>query len=185
MDHYVNIRIRPDPEFPATHLMNALYAKLHRALVQLGTGDIGISFPEHTAKRLGERLRLHGTPTSLTRLMGLGWLCGMHDHIEQSPIKSVPAKIKHRCVQRVQAKSSPERLRRRLMKRKGVSAAEATKLIPDNVAETLSLPYLQLASRSTGQRFRLFVRHGPLHKKPVIGCFSSYGFSGETTVPWF
>ena len=33
MDHYVDIDVRTDPEFPAHQLMSALYAKLHRALV--------------------------------------------------------------------------------------------------------------------------------------------------------
>jgi CRISPR-associated endonuclease Csy4 len=31
--HYLDIQVQPDPEFPAAHLMNALFAKLHRALV--------------------------------------------------------------------------------------------------------------------------------------------------------
>ena len=33
MDHYLDIRLLPDPEFPAPLLMNALFTKLHRALV--------------------------------------------------------------------------------------------------------------------------------------------------------
>lgn len=30
MKHYLEIQVQPDPEFPAPHLMNALFAKLHR-----------------------------------------------------------------------------------------------------------------------------------------------------------
>ena len=32
--HYINITLLPDPEFSHAHLLGALVAKLHRALVQ-------------------------------------------------------------------------------------------------------------------------------------------------------
>ena len=32
MDHYLDIRVLPDPEFGQVELLNALYAKLHRVL---------------------------------------------------------------------------------------------------------------------------------------------------------
>jgi CRISPR-associated endonuclease Csy4 len=51
--------------------------------------------------------------------------------------------------------------------------------------ERLSLPWLEVRSTSTGQRFRLFIdqeiRPGP----PVPGRFSPYGLSARATVPWF
>ncbi|MDS0116062.1 type I-F CRISPR-associated endoribonuclease Cas6/Csy4, partial [Enterobacter hormaechei subsp. steigerwaltii] len=47
MDHYIEIRVLPDPEFSEEMLMPALMAKLHRALGQRGKGDIGVSFPAH------------------------------------------------------------------------------------------------------------------------------------------
>ena len=36
MDAYLELRLRPDPEFSADLLLNALFAKLHRALVSHG-----------------------------------------------------------------------------------------------------------------------------------------------------
>ncbi|WP_251265995.1 type I-F CRISPR-associated endoribonuclease Cas6/Csy4, partial [Enterobacter hormaechei] len=50
MDHYIEIRVLPDPEFSEEMLMAALMAKLHRALGQRGKGDIGVSFPAHGIK---------------------------------------------------------------------------------------------------------------------------------------
>ena len=38
MDHYIEIRVLPDPEFSEEMLMSALVAKLHRALGQRGQG---------------------------------------------------------------------------------------------------------------------------------------------------
>lgn len=44
MDHYLEIRVLPDPEFSSEMLMAALFAKLHRVLGARGQGDIGVSF---------------------------------------------------------------------------------------------------------------------------------------------
>ena len=187
MDHYIDIQLLPDPEFPATLLMNALFAKLHRGLVALGSGNIGVSFPEveDNPHGLGQKLRLHGSHSVLEQLTRLSWQQGMADHLRQQAIRPVPETRSFRTVRRVQAKSNPERLRRRLMKRKGYDEKQALAAIPDSTAERLNLPYIMLTSQSTGQKFPLFIEHGPLRDQPVSGKFSSYGLSAEATVPWF
>jgi CRISPR-associated endonuclease Csy4 len=187
MDHYLDIRLLPDPEFPPSMLMNALFAKLHRGLVDLDSTAIGVSFPDHTLEplTLGQRLRLHGELRALTDLMGRDWLRGMRDHIELHGPIEIPGGAPHRAVRRVQAKSSPERLRRRLIKRKGIDQVAASAAIPDHVAERLDLPFVTLQSRSSGQTFRLFIEHGPAKPEPTPGSFSHYGLGRGATVPWF
>jgi len=188
MDHYIDIHLRPDPEFAEHQLMQALYAKLHRALVQLGGDDIGVSFPtfKEAPPALGAHLRLHGRASSLDSLMDSGWLAGMRDHLQVSIVQPVPAAVRHRRVGRVQAKSNPERLRRRAMRRHGIDAEAARQRIPDDAAETLRLPFVQMGSRSTGQSsFPLFIQHGPIQTEPVAGNFNRYGLSKESTIPWF
>lgn len=187
MDSYIELHLLPDPEFPENTLMNALFAKLHRGLVSAGEGRIGISFPDIEPKGigLGARLRLHGLVADLERLMSANWLQGMRDHLSCSTINPVPVTSRHRVVRRVQAKSSPERERRRLVARKGINAEAAKEAIPDSVAEKLLLPYLVLTSQTTQQQFRLFVEHLPLQEKAVPGLFSAYGLSAVATVPWF
>lgn len=191
MNSYLQLRLLPDPEFPATVLMNALFAKLHRALVLLGQGEIGISFPDvgeagHAPDgTLGHCLRLHGTAEALARLMQSPWLGGMKDHLAISDIGPIPDGCQHRNVRRVQAKSSPDRERRRLMARQGLDAEAAARRIPDHAAERLKQPYLTLGSQSTGQQFRLFINHCPPQPEAVAGHFNAYGLSTTATVPWF
>ncbi len=151
----------------------------------VGGQPIGISFPDVKGMALGKRIRLHGQTADLEGFMASAWLAGMRDHIELGLIGPVPAHAKHRAVRRVQAKSNPERLRRRMMARKGVDAGLARQAIPDSAAEKLRLPYLVLKSQSTGQQFRLFVEHLPVQDQPVGGPFSAYGLSPTATVPWF
>lgn len=187
MDHYIEIRLLPDPEFPATMLMSALFAKLHRGLVEHGGNDIGISFPDvgDRPRTLGQRLRLHGSSAALQRLMRLGWPRGMQDHTEIGAVTMVPDHAEHRVVRRVQAKSNPERLRRRLVARKHIDQETAKLSIPDSAVERLELPHVVLTSATTGQRFKLFIEHLPVTDQPMPGYFGTYGLSATTTIPWF
>ena len=213
MNHYIDIQLLPDPEFPASVLLNALYAKLHKALVTLGMQSIGVSFPKHSNKHLGDVLRLHGTESDLTALQALPWLGAMRDMVQTSPITPVPATAQQRRVHRVQVQSSPERVKRRLVKRlmagKGGLANDASckpqiaqmlatqTLRPEEaenrIAEAMNAkfsplndPYIVMQSQSTGgHRFRLFIRHGPIQIQAHPGLFNAYGLSTTATVPWF
>ena len=174
MDHYLEIKLRPDPEFVPTMLMNALYGKLHRALVQLDNCRLGVSFPDMDQARptLGECLRLHSNADNLQQLMAIDWLSGMRDHSTVRELIPIPENISYRVVRRVQSKSNPERLRRRLAKRKGISMEEARQLIPDSAAKHLTLPFVCIRSQSTGENFRLFIEHMPLQITQTQGEFS-------------
>jgi CRISPR-associated endonuclease Csy4 len=186
MDHYMDLRILKDPEFPTTQLVNALFSKLHRGLVRLGANDIGVSFPnvDEKAPHLGDVLRLHGTEDAFSKLLGDAWLVGMRDHVRIGSVTQVPPVVEHRHVQRVQVKSNVERIRRRQMKRHGWSAAEAREKIPESAARILELPYVRVESQSSGHRFHLFLRHQPVAGS-TVGTFNAYGLSATATVPWF
>jgi len=187
MDEYLDLRLRPDPEFTPALLMSALFSKLHRGLVASRLDRVGISFPEHDPDKpsLGDCLRLHGGRSDIERFMALDWLSGMQDHVRVMAIKPVPGTVSFRVVQRVQAKSNVERLRRRAIRSLGLSDAEARERFPDAVEKRVRLPFVSIQSRSTGQHFRVFIKHGELQTSPVPGRFSSYGLSQHATIPWF
>ncbi len=188
MDHYLDLRILPDPEFPETVLMNVLFAKLHQALVQIDNRSLGLSFPMINQNKflLGKCLRLHGSADELTRLQTLNWLVGMRDYAEVTPILPVPSGVQHRRVCRVQVKSNAERLRRRYLKRHPeASEAETADFFPTTKEKRLKLPFLQVKSQSTGSQFNLFIEQLPLQQNAIPGRFNCYGLSPEATIPWF
>ncbi len=184
MDHYINIRVLPDPEFTASVLMDALFAKLHRSLGKLSQGNVGVSFPEH-GRLLGSVLRLHGTAEALRSLQASHWYKGLSDYTEQSDILPIPADTMFRTVRRVQVKSSAERLRRRSVKKGWLTEQQAQEKITFAQEKRTALPAIQMKSTSTGQVFLLFIEHGPVVHRGVVGHFSSYGLSSTTTIPWF
>ena len=187
MNHFIEIKLLPDPEFVPTALMSALFSKLHRALVELDSSRIGISCPdiERAQSGLGGRLRLHGAQDHLRQLMEINWLIGMRDHVSVGELTLIPPNSLYRIVSRVQAKSSPERQRRRLARRRNITVEEARELITDGEAKYLKLPFVRVRSQSTGQTFRLFIEHKPPQSDQVSGEFSRYGLSPTATVPWF
>lgn len=146
-----------------------------------------MSFPDldESRSRLGERLRIHASADDLRALLARPWLEGLRDHLQFGEPAVVPHPTPYRQVSRVQVKSNPERLRRRLMRRHDLSEEEARKRIPDTVARALDLPFVTLRSQSTGQHFRLFIRHGPLQVTAEEGGFTCYGLSKGGFVPWF
>lgn len=184
MDHYIEIRVLPDPEFSEEVLMAALMAKLHRALGLRGKGDIGVSFPAHGIKP-GALLRLHGDRQALSELESLTWRKGLNDYCLCTAIKAVPEVNRWRCVSRIQVKSSAQRLMRRSVKKGWITEEEAQERVRTMEEARTDLPWLNLRSLSTGQSFRLFIRHGELLPAPVVGLFSTYGLSATATVPWF
>lgn len=184
MDHYVEIRLKPDPEFSDSILMNALFAKLHRVLVEKGEGQVGVSFPK-ADKNLGDAIRLHGSREVLERLASYDWMQRLRDYADESQIQPIPSTCQHRTVKRVQAKSSPARLLRRSVKKGWITEAEVEKKLKESKEQHLQDPFIQIKSQSTGQMFRLFIRQGPLLNSPHPGRFSAYGLSSEATIPWF
>lgn len=184
MDHYLDIRVLPDPEFTTTVLLEALFAKLHRALGSVGQGRIGVSFPS-AGKTLGDRLRLHGPLAELTAFESLPWRKGLLDYTECSEIQPVPSYAKYRIVRRVQPKSSAERLRRRSVRKGWLTEEEARMRISDSVEERSALPYIRLKSLSSEQTFLLFIEQGKICDNAAEGVFSAYGLSATATIPWF
>lgn len=183
MDHYLELTVLPDPEFSESVLMNALFAKLHRALGQTAQGAVGISFPAYN-KTLGSTVRLHGEAPTLDRFMSTNWLQGMRDYCRCSEIAAVPEGAKHRVVKRVQAKSAHNK-RKRSVAKGWLTEEEALQKIPESQQKPLKLPFLQLKSLSNGNTMRIYVEHGNLQDEPTEGSFSSYGLSATSSVPWF
>lgn len=184
MDHYLEIRVMPDPEFNEEMLMAALMAKLHRVLGARGKGDIGICFPKMAVKP-GDTLRVHGTRTALDEVEATCWRKGLSDYCQCSVISPVPQVKGWRTVSRYQPKGSPQRLLRRSVKKGWITEDEALKRLETSQEKRVSLPYLNMKSLSSKQNFRLFIRQGEMLPQPVYGVFTSYGLSATATIPWF
>lgn len=187
MDHYVDIRLLTDPEIAPHQLLSTLYARLHHALVQSGSDRVAVCFPDYdlSACKLGDRLRLVSSLDGLAPFATIEWLGGLKDQAAVDKASPVPANPVWRTIRRVQAKSSPERSRRRQLKRHGPSDMQTIGPPPASAPQLLSLPYVRLTSASTGQTFKMFLRLGPIEPFAIAGAFNTFGLSTSATIPWF
>jgi CRISPR-associated endonuclease Csy4 len=183
MNYYLDIHILPDPEFKETVLMNAVYTKLHKALCDLHSTNIGVSFPNHQLT-LGNTLRIHGTAEVLDKLQRLDWIGPMSSYCQQSDIHPVPPDSKFRTVSRQQPTMSPAKLKR-LLKRGSITDDEVKQYKVKMFTKGLDNPYLELVSGSNGQRHRRYIEFGSLLDSPIDGAFDQFGLSKTATIPWF
>lgn len=188
LSHYLDLHLRADPETTPTQLLAALYMRLHRALTAAPTAPgIAVGFPGYDDKchSLGQCLRLYANEAALQSWAAGAWLGSVRDHVRTAAPLPVPAHAEHRTLRRVQVKSNPERLRRRLIKRHQINEEQARQRIPDSVGCVTDLPYVQMLSTSTGQHFKLFLALSSALTQPCAGDFNTYGLSATATVPWF
>jgi CRISPR-associated protein, Csy4 family len=183
MSSYLDIKLLPDAELSATVLMNAVYIKLHKALYDCCSKNIGISFPKYKTT-LGSILRLHGVNADLLELQKQNWLGGMSGYCTLSAIQAVPANVKYRTVSRKQSTMSESKLKR-LLKRGSITEAEAKAYRAKMFTKGLDNPYVELVSASNGHRHRRYIEFGELQDSPVEGEFDNFGLSKTATVPWF
>lgn len=187
MQSYIDIRLRPDAELPLHQLMAALFAKMHRVLSRAQITTIGVSFPGYgmSPTTLGDTLRLIGPNADLSRLSDVSWLMGLQDQAVLTGVAPVPADALQRNLRRVQAKSNPERLLRRQLRRHSVTEDALRSRYEGVRAEHLHLPYVTLSSSSTGQPFKIFLKLGPVEASSQAGAFNAYGLSQTATLAWF
>ena len=183
MDYYFNVLILPDTEFPSSIVMNALYANFHKALCDMRSVGIGVSFPKYNVT-LGNTLRIHGNKDDLSNLYDLGWIGGMKSHCNVSSLMKTPEDTKFRVISRKQKTMSQSKLRR-LLNRGSISKSEI-KIYEDKIpSKNLKNPFIELVSNSSKQKYRRYITFSELLKYPVSGKFDQFGLSKVATIPWF
>ncbi|MDO6592339.1 type I-F CRISPR-associated endoribonuclease Cas6/Csy4 [Neptuniibacter sp. 1_MG-2023] len=183
MDSYIEISLKPDAEMPLNWLLNAIYTKLHKALVDARSRDLGVSFPKAKVT-LGNVLRLHGKATALERFSSLDWLGGMAGYCTFSPIQPVPDTAQYRTVRRKQSTMTQSKLNR-LIKRGSISQEQVKEYRAIIFTKGLDNPYIELKSATNGHSYRRYIEFGPLLDHPVEGDFDKFGLSKTATIPWF
>jgi len=192
MKHYIELTILPDLETPLFFLLEKVYQQLHLSLVERQTNDgkvnVGITFPEYNIEnhQIGSKLRLVSSSKEELESLNINqWLSRLNDYLYITAIRDIPEKIEgHVFFSRMQPKNNNARLARRMVKRKGISYEEALSHFQSREKSMSKLPFINMKSQSTNNKFQLFIEKSESDKK-VAGSFNSYGLSKITTVPWF
>ena len=168
------------------------FNQIHLALVENKNADnasaIGVGFSEYNADKysLGTKLRLFAEDEKLLEQLHCEkWLNRLSDYVHLSEIKPVPEKLAgHACFKHIKLKGNKEKLARRRAKRKGETLQQALAHFEDFEEQRIKLLYINMSSKTNGQRFRLFIEKQAV-EQPQTGLYSCYGLSNTTTVPLF
>lgn len=195
LNYYQEIELIEQPDVSLGVIWSKLYMQLHLALADLknknGVQTIGVSFPEYDDPNfpLGKRLRLFAaSEKELTDLTIARWLSRLTDYVKVKEIHPVPLKrVKgYASFTRKEIKRKPEAIaRRRARKDPGITYEEALRRATLREREIPLLPFINLNSLTSGQRFKLFIDRKQEKEPSKLIEFSSYGLSHETVVPIF
>lgn len=184
MDFYIDIRLKPDSEMRENVLMNKVYSKFHKALFDMNSTDIGVSFPEAKVL-LGKLVRIHSTEKRLLELNSTDWLGGLSGYCDYGNVLPTPTSIENRRVSRWQSNMSDAHLRR-LIKRGSISKEEIKGYKAKMFASQMTtLPFLELESTSSGKLHRRYIQISEAQDSPVLGKFDTFGLSKIATIPKF
>lgn len=200
--YYQEITCLPDQEISTGFVLGKVMDAVHLAMVNLTLGTeeqsqcpIGISFPEYRESPgedqtlpIGSKVRLFSrTDTDLVTLDLVGQLTRLSDYVHWTSIRALERRIRGYAIyRRHQPKCSKPRLIRRQMRRKGISETEAAGMYGSFEPRYSRLPYVNMRSHSTGERFRLYVERQETAAIELVSWgFSTYGLSSRVAVPEF
>ncbi|KZS24220.1 type I-F CRISPR-associated endoribonuclease Cas6/Csy4 [Wohlfahrtiimonas chitiniclastica] len=189
MQFYQEITFIVQEDISLNFIRNQAFKQLHVALVDMHNRQqhkgIGFSFPGYVFEPdqgkigLGKTMRIFAqTEAELMALNAGLWLSRLTDYVHISSIKPVPNRVMHYAIyQRKQVKSSVERLARRYAKRKHVTFEDAMAHLNGKTPEYCDLPYVQMKSESTDQRFHLLIHKVKVTAPTEAANFTTYGLS--------
>ena len=183
MDHYIDVKIKPDAEMRGNVLLNKVYSKFHNALFSLKSTDIGVSFPKYRIM-LGDVMRIHASQSKLIELQSNDWLGELIGYCDLTNILPVPDILGYRSISRKQSTMSQSKLNR-LLKRGSISQDDIKNYKAKMFQQGLNNPYLELESSSNGHRHRRYLAFSETQGEHINGEFDHFGLSKTATVPWF
>lgn len=193
MYYYRELTLLPDVEVTENFLWSKLFYEVHHALAEgrkrHPAMNIGCSWPEYKDEGLGKKLRLIAeSRADLESLPLEHHLARYDDYCHLTSIRPVgDRRIQgYALYRRYQPDGASDRKARRYVRRHPeLSFEEARRLLKQK--EKKFLPFIQMESESTGQKFSLFIEKIKGQEAPhgEAASFSTYGLSASAAVPEF
>ncbi|WP_181318356.1 type I-F CRISPR-associated endoribonuclease Cas6/Csy4 [Photobacterium kishitanii] len=185
MDYYIDITCKSSKKKPLNITFNAMFHNLHCCLEDCDLSTVGFSYPKRNEIALGQVIRLHGSQADLVKILECQTFPIHSTDYILGKIRQIPENCQHIVIRRNRPMDN-SRLRR-IAKRECLSEAELRKLKIKFLASGLSLPYVEIPSKSSGQKvYRRYYEISSPADAPTIGIFNTFGEGKNgTTVPDF
>ena len=191
MNYYQDITLIPDGEVSLSFLWTKVFTQLHLALAEEqrreGMVKTALAFPAYQDKELGNKIRILAFSAEQLERLRLEQMLGrLSDYVHSTKIRKISESqiTGYSIYSRYQPDEPVERKVRRYVRRhEGVSYEDALQLLSRR-KETYDLPFIQMKSLSSSQRFSLFIKKTPCQMEQE-GTLNSYGLSDTASVPEF
>ncbi|MBR9923406.1 MAG: type I-F CRISPR-associated endoribonuclease Cas6/Csy4 [Gammaproteobacteria bacterium] len=156
---------------------------------KITSSGIGVSFPSWAKETVGDSIVFVSKDiNALSYLSSVRYFKNMADEgfIEISDIKMVPATLEEVRFIRNQhvAKSFPGEIKRRLIRSKNRAEKRGETFMPGSVVSDRFVDHchvIPIDSRSSGQRFPLYVQYEALGEESQCDSYNSYGLATKQT----
>ncbi|MGO3276369.1 type I-F CRISPR-associated endoribonuclease Cas6/Csy4 [Halomonas sp.] len=156
---------------------------------KIASSGIGVSFPSWATDSVGDSIAFVSKDiNALFYLSSVRYFKNMADEgfIEISDIKMVPATLEEVRFIRNQhvAKSFPGEIKRRLIRSKNRAEKRGETFMPGSVVSDRFVDHchvIPIDSRSSGQRFPLYVQYEALGEESQCDSYNSYGLATKQT----
>lgn len=193
MKVYYELTMIDNNEIPQSDIMNVIFAKIHIAIVNAKNKyhtQYAISFPRYNDKNIGNKIRIFANTKDELQLLNINFFLNrMKDYVHISSIKNIPDNTKYAIYSIVHKDGSKLCLAKRYAKRHNITINEALKRYDLFKQRDINYRFIILKSRSTKQRFSLFIKKTFIKEKMNEFnnkfIFNSYGCSKLSAVPEF
>lgn len=206
MKYYIELTLIENRQGNLYSLWSRVFTQIHLAFVERKDKNnrihYGVSFPNYLFNEkasigiLGDKIRIFAeTKEELFLLVLPKWLDRLLDYVHIQSIKEVPTKIDgYAKYQRYQSKGD-SRLEKEIREYtahyaqlNSISTEEALKRYSHWERREVNLPYIQIKSLQSDQKFKLFIRKEIVKVNSENSSnqfFTTYGLSAGGVVPEF
>lgn len=203
MSFYQEITLIDHVEISPYFIWSKVYGQLHIAFAEHKNNEdkvpFGVAFPQYfydEAKKkgsLGKKVRIFApTKQALEDLNLKLWLVRLLDYVHIQSIKEVPKNVSQYAIYKRKQMKGTNRVQKEIAgyaaehaRRNNVSLDEAIKLYQHMAVRETHLPFIQMLSLTSDQRFKLFIEKQVVDENLSGSLFTTYGLSASACVPEF
>lgn len=200
---YQEITLIDHVEISPYFIWSKVYGQLHIAFAEHKNNEdkvpFGVSFPQYSydeAKKkgsLGKKVRIFAPTKEALEALNLNlWLVRLLDYVHIQSIKEVPKNVSQYAIYKRKQMKGVNRVQKdrarfaqSYAKANNISLDEAMELYQNMSVRETHLPFIQMLSLTSDQRFKLFIEKQMISGNSSEKLFTTYGLSAGASVPEF
>lgn len=203
MNYYIELTLIENGNTTLYKTWSKIFTQIHLAFVEQKDSNnqivYGVSFPEYRFNDqakigfLGSKIRIFAPTKEALEALNLNlWLVRLLDYVHIQSIKEVPTNVNQYAIYKRKQMKGVNRVQKdrarfaqSYAKANNISLDEAMELYQNMSVRETHLPFIQMLSLTSDQRFKLFIEKQMISGNSSEKLFTTYGLSAGASVPEF